>query len=254
MAGTRWWDGCSPSAAPCASPSSSPASPERCRAQRGPYAFVERAFGRLPAFAIAWSYWISVWVGNAAIAVAAASYLSLFFPVLAEEPSAGAAAACAIVWLLTGLNCVSLRAVGQVQLATVILSWLPLLLVIAIAAAMLVAPAGTAPPPPRLEALSWGAVNEAAALTLWAMLGIEAAAWASRNVREPARNVPRATLLGTLLVGLIYLLVSAAIIFLLPAAEVAASGAPIALFVERYLGIAAGLVIGLFAAVSVIGA
>jgi APA family basic amino acid/polyamine antiporter len=220
----------------------------------GPYAFVDRAFGRLPAFAIAWSYWISVWVGNAAIAVAAASYLSLFFPVLAEEPSAGAAAACAIVWLLTGLNCVSLRAVGQVQLVTVILKLLPLLLVIAIATAMLVAPAGTAPPPPRLEPLSWDAVNEAAALTLWAMLGIEAAAWASRNVRDPARNVPRATLLGTLLVGLIYLLVSAAIIFLLPAAEVAASGAPIALFVERFLGIGAGLVIGLFAAVSVIGA
>jgi APA family basic amino acid/polyamine antiporter len=119
---------------------------------------------------------------------------------------------------------------------------------------MLVVPAGTAPPPPPLEPLSWGGVNEAAALTLWAMLGIEAAAWASRNVREPARNVPRATLLGTLLVGLIYLLVSAAIIFLLPAAEVAASGAPIALFVERFLGIGAGLVIGLFAAVSVIGA
>jgi APA family basic amino acid/polyamine antiporter len=119
---------------------------------------------------------------------------------------------------------------------------------------MLVVPAGTAPPPPPLEPLSWGGVNEAAALTLWAMLGIEAAAWASRNVREPARNVPRATLLGTLLVGLIYLLVSAAIIFLLPAAEVEASGAPIALFVERFLGIGAGLVIGLFAAVSVIGA
>jgi APA family basic amino acid/polyamine antiporter len=54
----------------------------------GPYAFVDRAFGRLPAFAIAWSYWISVWVGNAAIAVAAASYLSLFFPILADQPAA----------------------------------------------------------------------------------------------------------------------------------------------------------------------
>lgn len=86
------------------------------------------------------------------------------------------------------------------------------------------------------------------------MLGIEAAAWASRNVRDPARNVPRATLLGTLLVGLFYLLVSAAIIFLLPAAEVAGSDAPIALFAERFLGSGVGLAIGLFAAVSVIGA
>ncbi len=221
----------------------------------GPYAFVERAFGRLPAFAIAWSYWISVWVGNAAIAVAATSYLSLFFPVLAAQPAAGAAAACAIVWLLTVLNCVSLRAVGQLQLATAMLKLVPLLLVIGIAAVVLVAPApGGRPELPPLTGLSLGSVNEAAALALWAMLGIEAAAWASRNVRDPGRNVPRATLIGTLMVGLFYLLVSAAIIFLLPAAEVAASDAPIASFAERFLGSGVGLVIGLFAAVSVIGA
>jgi len=221
----------------------------------GPYAFVETAFGRLPAFAIAWSYWISVWVGNAAIAVAATSYLSLFFPLLADQPSLGAAAACAILWLLTLLNCVSLRAVGQLQLGTAVLKLVPLLLVIVIAAVLLVAPGeGSRPPLPPFEGLSLGSVNEAAALTLWAMLGIEAAAWASRTVRDPARNVPRATLYGTLIVGLFYLLVSAAIIFLMPAAEVAASDAPIALFVERFLGSGVGLVIGLFAAVSVIGA
>jgi len=224
----------------------------------GPYAFVERAFGRLPAFAIAWSYWISVWVGNAAIAVAAASYLSLFLPLLAERPMFGAAAACAMLWLLTLLNCISLRAAGRLQLGTAILKLMPLLLVIGIAAMLLAALGGVAQPPlpplPPLEGLSLGSINEAAALTLWAMLGIEAAAWASRTVRDPARNVPRATLLGTVLVGLVYLLVSAAIIFLLPAAEVAASDAPIALFVERFLGSGVGLVIALFAAVSVIGA
>lgn len=221
----------------------------------GPYAFVERAFGRLPAFAIAWSYWISVWVGNAAIAVAATSYLSFFFPALASQPGLGAATACAILWLLTWLNCISLRAVGRLQLATAILKLVPLLVVIAIALVLMVAP-GAAPAPERLPLaeLSLLSVNEAAALTLWAMLGIEAAAWASRNVRDPARNVPRATLLGTLLVGLFYLLVSAAILFLLPAGEVASSDAPIALFVERFLGSGAGLLIAIFAAVSVIGA
>jgi amino acid transporter len=42
------------------------------------------------------------------------------------------------VWLLTLLNCVSLRAVGYIQVVTVILKLLPLLLVIAIAAFALV--------------------------------------------------------------------------------------------------------------------
>ena len=35
----------------------------------GPYAFVDEAFGPLPAFAVAWGYWIAIWVGNVALAV-----------------------------------------------------------------------------------------------------------------------------------------------------------------------------------------
>src|SRR5688500_12932170 len=38
----------------------------------GPYAYVGEAFGPLPAFVVAWSYWVSLWAGNAAIAIAAA--------------------------------------------------------------------------------------------------------------------------------------------------------------------------------------
>ena len=221
----------------------------------GPYAYVGAAFGRPPAFAVAWSYWISTWVGNAAISVAASSYLSLFIPALADEPGWGAAAAILILWILTVVNCVSLRASGGIQIVTTLLKLLPLLLVIAIAAAVALSPGGTsAAPPLRPEALNLDSINAAAALTLWAMLGIEAAAWASRNVREPERNVPRATLAGTLLVGLLYLLVSTPVALLLPVAEVSASNAPLAFFVERFWGSGLGLAVGLFAAVSVIGA
>lgn len=219
----------------------------------GPYAFVEAAFGRLPAFGVAWSYWVSIWVGNAAIAVAAASYLSLFVPALAEQPGLGAAAAAAILWVLTALNAISLRAAGTVQLVTALLKLVPLLVVVAIAGILMVTPGGTAAAPPlRSEELSLSAINGAAAMTLWAMLGIEAAAWASRNVRDPARNVPRATVAGTLLVGLLYLAVSTPVALLVP--EIAQSNAPLATFAERFLGSGIGLVIALFAAVSVIGA
>jgi APA family basic amino acid/polyamine antiporter len=58
---------------------------------------------------------------------------------------------------------------------------------------------------------------------------------------------------GTLVVGLIYLLVSTPVALLLPGAEVATSNAPLALFVERYWSPNFGLFIGLFAAVSVVG-
>ena len=67
------------------------------------------------------------------------------------------------------------------------------------------------------------AINGAAALTLWAMLGVECASIAARRVRDPGRNVPRATLIGTFIVGLIYILVSTPVAMLLPQDEVARS-------------------------------
>jgi basic amino acid/polyamine antiporter, APA family len=46
----------------------------------GPYAYVQLAFGPFTAFIVAWGYWISIWVGNAAIATGAVSYLSPLLP------------------------------------------------------------------------------------------------------------------------------------------------------------------------------
>lgn len=220
----------------------------------GPYGFVEEAFGRLPAFAVAWSYWISTWVGNVAIATAAVAYLSLFAPSLTSTPVATMLATAALLWALTALNCWSVKAVGEFQLVTVLLKLVPMAAVIAIAALVLIEGRQIATLPFRAEDISLDQINAAAALTLWAMLGVEAAAIASRTVRDPERTVPRATLIGTLAVGLIYLLVSTPVALLLPSAEVAQSNAPLALFVERYWSPGLGLFIGLFAAVSVIGA
>lgn len=220
----------------------------------GPYSFVDEAFGPLPAFAVAWSYWISTWVGNVAIATAAISYLSLFAPGLTATPVAMMLATAALLWALTALNCWSVKAVGEFQLATVLIKLVPMAAVIAIAAAVLLEGRQLTTLPLRAEDISLGRINGAAALTLWAMLGVEAASIASRTVRDPERTVPRATLFGTLAVGLIYLLVSTPVALLLPAAEVAQSNAPLALFVERYWSPNLALFIGLFAAVSVIGA
>lgn len=220
----------------------------------GPYAFVGQAFGRLSAFGITWAYWIAVWVGNAAIAIAAVSYASLFAPALADTPALGVGAAITLLWLLTALNCFSLRASGGFQLVTTLLKLLPLLLVVALAASVLATGGETAAPAFRAEEISLDAINSAAAISLWAMLGFEAAAWASRNVRDPRRNVPRATLYGTLAVGLLYLGVTTAVMLLEPADTLAASNAPLALVVERFAGSGIALVIAIFAAISVIGA
>lgn len=220
----------------------------------GPYAYVGEAYGRLPAYLVAWSYWVSIFVGNAAIATAAVSYLSSFFPLLASSNMAGASAAIALVWALTLLNCLSLRGGGLFQLTTVILKIVPLLAVMLIAAALLTSGRTTAMPAFEMAALDISAINAAGAITLWALLGFEAASIASRNVRDPARNVPRATVIGTLIVGVIYLLTATPVTLFLPADQVAQSNAPFALFVGQFVDPGWGGVIGAFVAISVIGA
>ena len=50
----------------------------------GPYAYTEAGFGDFAGFIIAWGYWIALWTGNAAVAVALAGYVGL----PASRPSA----------------------------------------------------------------------------------------------------------------------------------------------------------------------
>src|SRR6187401_3705766 len=48
----------------------------------GHYAYSRAAYGDFAGFWIAWGYWISLWTGVAAVAVAFGSYLKVFVPAL----------------------------------------------------------------------------------------------------------------------------------------------------------------------------
>src|SRR6266545_8279586 len=90
----------------------------------GPYAYSRRAFGDFVGFQTAWGYWIAIWAGNAAIAVAFVSYLSRFWDGLATNSLLAAVAA---IWLLTWVNALGVRQGGLVQAATTVLKLVPLL-------------------------------------------------------------------------------------------------------------------------------
>src|SRR5262245_51100117 len=63
----------------------------------GPYDYVARSMGAPPAFFVMWSYWISTWVTNAAISIAAVSYLSTLAPNFFANPFVPALMAIAFV-------------------------------------------------------------------------------------------------------------------------------------------------------------
>lgn len=220
----------------------------------GPYAFARAAFGPAAGFAVAWSYWVMIWSGNGAIAVAVVSALSLIAPALGATAGLPALAAVALVWLLIWVNIRGVALAGQVQVVTTVLKLVPLVAVIALAGWLLGSRGGGAIVASVPVPIGAGAVAGAAAITFWGFLGVESATVPADKVADAARTVPRATLIGTALTGLIYLLVSAAIMLLMPAREVAASPAPIAAFLGAAFGPGTAALVALFAAISAFGA
>lgn len=219
----------------------------------GAIAITGAVLGPLPGVLVGWTYWVSVWSANAAIAIAATSYLSVFFPALAATPLRGALTAIALIWLLTLLNLGGARLAGRFQVATTLIKLVPLVAVIAIAAVLALGGA-VQPPQTPLEGPVFGSLTGAVTLTLFALIGFEAAGVAAERVRDPERNVLRATMTGTALTGLLYVLVCLGLILFVPGAALADSKAPFALFVGSHLGEGGAFAVSGFAAVAAIGA
>jgi APA family basic amino acid/polyamine antiporter len=106
------------------------------------------------------------------------------------------------------------------------------------------------PPTPVTLPLTMGA----ATLTLFAMLGLECATIPGRRVRDPARTVPRATIVGVVVSAGIYIVVSTIPMLLLPQAVLARSSAPFVDLMRPYLGAGVGRWLALFVVISGLGA
>ena len=218
----------------------------------GPYAYTRQAFGDLAGFLVAWGYWISIWCGTAAIAVAFVGYLDPFFPGVVRTPVLAALAAIGTVWLLTGVNIRGVAAAGAVQLATTILKVLPLAFV-GIGGLALFEPAHFAAPGATTGGLGT-AVTATATLTLWAFLGLECATIPAGEVRDPHRTIPRATIIGTLLAAAIYIVSTAGVMSLVSPAVLAGSTAPFADAARALAGDGAAVLVAAGAAISCFGA
>lgn len=219
----------------------------------GPHAYVETGFGETASYIAGWSYWIGVWVGNAALAVAVVSNLTVLWPALAADPVLGTVMSVAMLLLVTLINLAGAPAASLVQQATTLIKLVPLLAVLAIAGWLMATrgSAAIATPPTPLQA---DAVITSVTLTMWAFLAFESATVPADKIRRPELTVPLVTLLGPLLAGVLYMAISAAMIALVPADALATSNAPFADFAAPFIGREAAALIGLFAAVSALGA
>jgi len=200
----------------------------------GPATYAFDAFGPFAGMQASLWYWASCLIGNIAIATAASQYLAAF---LGISPAAaqGAMITIALLWLVTFINMVSPRFVGQVDGPLLVAGMIPLLLV---------ATVGWLWFDPAQFRASWNvsgmpvfeAVPHSLVLVFWAFTGLESASVAAAVVEEPERNVPIATIAGVSLAALVYIVTSAAIMGLAPASELANSSAPFALAAAKMFG------------------
>jgi APA family basic amino acid/polyamine antiporter len=215
-----------------------------------PFTYPAAAFGPGTGFVVAWAYWISCWTANAALAIAVVNSLAFIWPGLSGP---ALPVALAILWLFTFVNCLGVREAGKVQVVTTLLKLLPLAGAI-IAAIWLLASGGAAPVPHDSVPVTATGIQTAATFTLFAMLSFESAAAAGDRVEDPERNVPRATMIGTIITGLVYLLSCSAVTLLLPAAALHESSAPFALFFSTLVDPALGQIVAVFMAIAALGA
>ena len=218
----------------------------------GPYTYTKEGFGDFIAFLVAWGYWISLWVGNAGLVIAILSALNFFFPVLAENKIYGVVVGLAFIWILTWINSRGVKSSGKIQVVTTIFKLLPLVLIILIGGFYF--NIDNFPAFNLTGKSNMVTIPIVATLTLYAFLGMESATIPAENIKNPEKIVPKATMLGTVIVTLVYILGTIVLFGILPVDMIQNSTAPFATAAEHIGGGISGYFVAAGAAVAAIGA
>lgn len=218
----------------------------------GPYAYIKATLGGPAAFLAIWCYWVSVWITNAALAIGVVGYLGAVVPPAKSLPPA--LLALGLLWLFVLVNMGGARAGGRVQVLTTVLKLMPMAAIVMVGAwVLLTEPTAYTAHPPTTPITLQG-LMAASTIALFAMLGVESATVPAGRVRDPGRTIPRATMAGTILTAVIYVLVSAVPLLLIPQDELAKSSAPFVDVLQRFTGEGSGRWLALFVVVSGLGA
>lgn len=217
----------------------------------GPYAYTRMAYGDFAGFLVAWGYWISIWTSLPVIAVAFAGAVMKLTPAL-QGRTVAVVLTLGAIWLVVLTN---LRGVKEAGLFASITTGAKLVPFGAIAVLGLfsIRPQNLSAFNPSGESL-FSAGAALAPLTMFAFLGLESATVPAGDVRDPARTIPRSTLLGILTATVLYVLGTTVVLGVVPRDDLVGSTAPFADAARIMWGPWAEGVVGFAVIVSSLGA
>jgi putrescine:ornithine antiporter len=223
-----------------------------CPRSGGMSAYSEEAHGRSSFFMASFLYYLSLAIGNVAIAISAVGYLTPFFPWLGTGAVPLFVGVVGLIWITTLANFGGPNLTGRIGMFTV---WG---VIIPVAGLSVI---GWLWFDPAVFAAAWNphatpvseAIVQSIPLTLWAFLGMESAAQNAGAVEDPKRTVPLACMLGTLGAAVIYILSTTVISGIVPNAELAESSAPFAAVYAQMFNPTIGKIVMVLAVIACVG-
>jgi APA family basic amino acid/polyamine antiporter len=186
----------------------------------GQYVFARYALGEYAGFIVGWSDWLSTCGATAAVSLVVGEFIGVLVPSLSNQSTMVAAGIAimfaglqwhGIVWGSTAQNLTS--------------SLKALAFMILIVAAFVLGGQGIAQPTTATNTPTGFALAVAIVLSLQAIIytydGWSGVIYFSEEVTNPAKDIPRSLIIGVLSIIAIYLLVNAALLYVLPIDQIA---------------------------------
>ncbi len=233
----------------------------------GEYVYLREAFGRAAAFLTGWTSFVAGFSGAIATsAVVFTTYLGRFVPAAAERTpffsipvvpgyfvltcSPQSIVAVAVIFAMAWIH---LRGVGPGRVVGNTLAALKVTAFTAFIALGFGFGEGTASQVVDIAPVPPGGWLLALVPVMFTYSGWNAAAYVAEEIREPSRNLPRALALGTGAVVLLYLLLNALYLYVMPVGTLAAvRGSVLDVVADRLLGSTAGDVMAVVSIVSLL--
>ncbi len=216
----------------------------------GPHAYALEAFGNTAGFFTGWTYWVVSWVSTTAVIVASVGYLSPIFGPFSPNET--------LLWQLgllaavTWLNLQGVYAAGRTEFVLTVLKFIPLIILPILGliyfngANIQTTPSVASMPVSKI-------ISHVVLLTLWGFIGLESGTTPADSVENPSKTIPKAIILGTITVAIVYFFNSLGILGSMPSSELALSKAPYADATQHILGGQWHLLVSLIASILCIG-